>query len=39
MIPKSKNRLSEEIMLKQKKWTLIRFNLVRSKSSGLTAIW
>jgi len=38
MIPKSGNRFSEKIMLKKSE-TLIRFNLVRSKSSGPTAIW
>src|SRR5258705_2916770 len=34
MIPKSGIRFSEKIMLKQKGWTLIRFNLIGSKSSA-----
>ncbi len=39
MIPKGGNRFLEKIMPKQMRWTLIRFNLTGSKSSGPTAIW
>jgi hypothetical protein len=34
MIPKGGRRFSEKIMFKQNKWTMIRFNLIGSWSSG-----